>query len=105
MTSRFAGPQFAPPPYSYENQTVHPASPQMYVPPPGQYGWVPQGDVFYPPPQYGTLFCLSWKKDGFWGWALPFVLTKFRNSTIYCPIATFYFSFGMSLGDHTHLDF
>jgi len=56
LTSRFAGPQFAPPPYSYENQTVHPASPQMYVPPPGQYGWIPQGDVFYPPPQYGVFY-------------------------------------------------
>lgn len=56
MASRFAGPQFAPPPYSYENQSVHPASPQMYMPPPGQYGWVPQGDVFYPPPQYGVFY-------------------------------------------------
>lgn len=56
MTSRFAGPQFAPPPYSYENQTVHPAQPSMYMPPPGQYGWIPQGDVFYPPPAYGVFY-------------------------------------------------
>lgn len=57
MTSRFTGPQFAaPPPYSYENQSVHPAQPSMYVPPPGQYGWIPQGDVFHPPPTYGVFY-------------------------------------------------
>jgi len=57
LVSRFTGPQFAPPPpYSYDNQTVHPADPPMYVPPPGQYGWIPQGDVFYPPPNTGVYY-------------------------------------------------